>query len=158
MPNQLPSHLENAKHGSVGSWAKRYFLASRAAMEAILRPHGLGSTQWYVLWQLANHGPTPQRGFLSALQVEKPTLSEVVGALVRKGLVEQRADPSDGRQRLLEITPVGLKLWRELPDPIELILGIAFEGEDEEDLATVVRVLRAATQRLDQRLSEGETK
>jgi len=137
---------------------KRYFLASRAAMEAILRPYGLGSTQWYVLWQLANHGPTAQRDFLGALQVEKPTLSEVVGALVRKGLVEQRADPADGRQRLLEITPAGLNVWRELPDPIVLILETSFEGEDEEDLATVVRVLLAATNRLDQRMTEGGKK
>jgi len=158
VPNELPAHLKDAKHGSVGFWVKRYFLASRAAMDTVLRPYDLGSTQWYVLWQLANHGPTAQRDLVDALRVEKPTLSEVVGALVRKGFVEQRGDPSDGRQRLLDITPAGRKLWRELPDPIVLILETSFEGEDEEDLATVVRVLRTATSRLDQRLSEGEKK
>ena len=50
-------------------------------MEAILRPHGIGSTQWYVLWHLANQGPTVQRDFLAILNVEKPTLSEIVSVL-----------------------------------------------------------------------------
>ena len=47
--------------GSVGAWAKGYYFAVRAAMESVLRPYDLGSTQWYVLYQLANVGPTVQR-------------------------------------------------------------------------------------------------
>jgi DNA-binding MarR family transcriptional regulator len=124
-------------------------------MEATLRPHDLGSTQWYVLWQLANNGPTVQRDFLNLLQVEKPTLSEVVSALVRKGLIKQEPAADDQRQRLLTITPAGRKLWRRLPDPIDLILKVSFGAVSEGDLATVVRVLQDATERLNQHLSEG---
>jgi DNA-binding MarR family transcriptional regulator len=126
-------------------------------MEATLRPHGLGSTQWYVLWQLANNGPTMQRDFLNLLQVEKPTLSEVVSALVRKGFIEQVPADDDQRQRLLSITPAGLKLWQGLPDPIDLILKVSFDGVDEAELATVVRVLQDATRRLTDHLMEGAT-
>lgn len=154
----MESHLPNSKYGSAGGWAKRYYLASRSLMEAILRPYDLGNTQWYVLWQLANNGPTVQRYFLEMLQVEKPTLSEVVSALVRKGFVEQTQDPDDKRQRMLRITPAGLKLWQELPDPIDLILQIAFEGIEEEELATVARVLQTATHRLNQHIAEGAKK
>jgi len=124
-------------------------------MEATLRPHDLGSTQWYVLWQLASNGPTVQRDFLNMLQVEKPTLSEVVSALVRKGFIEQTPAADDQRQRLLTITPAGRKLWRELPDPISLILKVSFDEVAEAELATVVRVLRGATGRLTHLLSEG---
>jgi DNA-binding MarR family transcriptional regulator len=122
-------------------------------MEATLRPYDLGSTQWYVLWQLANNGPTVQRDFLNLLQVEKPTLSEVVSALVRKGLIKQEPAADDQRQRLLTITPAGRKLWRRLPDPIDLILKVSFGAVSEGDLATVVRVLQDATERLNQHLS-----
>lgn len=121
-------------------------------MEATLRPYDLGSTQWYVLWHLLNNGPTPQRDFLDILQVEKPTLSEVVGALVRKGLLEQTPDTSDQRQRVLNISHGGLELWKELPDPIDLILNVAFEGVGEIELATVIQVLQAATHRLNQHI------
>jgi DNA-binding MarR family transcriptional regulator len=126
-------------------------------MEATLRPHGLGSTQWYVLWALANHGPQVQRDFLDLLQVEKPTLSEIVGALVRKGLIEQKPAPKDQRQRLLTLTAIGRRLWKALPDPLDLILTVGFEGVSEADLATTARVLHGATQRLNH-LLEGMKK
>ena len=124
-------------------------------MESILRPYDLGSTQWYVLYQLANVGPTNQRDFLQRLQVEKPTLSEVVGALVRKGLVAQTPDQRDQRQRVLSLTPAGRELWEALPDPIAVIQKVAFEGVDEAELALVAKVLQAATERLNERLSKG---
>ena len=124
-------------------------------MEAVLRPYGLGLSQWYVMYHLANEGPIAQRSLPGMLQLEKPTLSEAVGALVRKGLVDQSTDPSDLRQRILTITPAGLSLWKDLPDPIEMILAISFAGFDESELATVVRVLRTATQRLNDNLPEG---
>jgi DNA-binding MarR family transcriptional regulator len=133
-------------------------MASRAMIERILRPYDLGSTQWYVLYQLANHGATAQRDFPALLQIEKPTLSEVVRALVRKGLVDQTPDPQDQRQRILVLTESGKTLWQELPDPIARILEIAFEGVDDASLEIVVRVLRAATERLNNHIDEGSEK
>lgn len=147
--------MDHLKQSSPATWVKRYYLASRAVMEATLRPYDLGSTQWYVLWQLANNGPTVQRDFLKLLQVEKPTLSEVISALVRKGFIKRTPAVDDQRQRLLTITPAGLKLWQRLPDPIELILKVSFDGVKEAELATVVRVLEAATGRLTNHLTEG---
>jgi DNA-binding MarR family transcriptional regulator len=148
----IVDHLEQ---NPAAAWVKRYYVASRALMDATLRPYDLGATQWYVLWQLATNGPTVQRDFLSVLQVEKATLSEVVTALVRKGFVTQSPVATDQRQRLVTLTPAGAKLWEELPDPIDLILTVSFDGVDESELATVVQVLRAATERLTQHLAEG---
>ncbi len=117
-------------------------------MESVLRPFDLGPTQWYVLYQLATVGPTPQRDLVRMLQVERATLTGVVAALVRKGLVEQAPDATDQRQKVLTITPAGAALWRELPDPIALILGTAFDGIPGADVDTTTRVLRTATGRL----------
>jgi MarR family transcriptional regulator, lower aerobic nicotinate degradation pathway regulator len=138
--------------GSVGVWAKKYYFASRAIMDTIMRRHDLGSTQWYVLHQLANHGPTMQRDLVRQLQIERATLSVIVTALVRKGFVDQAPDPGDQRQRLLTLTTAGQELWDELPDPIELIQKVAFDGADEAELATALRVLQAATGRLENHL------
>jgi DNA-binding MarR family transcriptional regulator len=118
-----------------------------------LRPYDLGSTQWYVLYQLANDGPTVQRDLGHMLHLERATLSAVVTTLVRKGLVDQIPDSSDQRQRVLRITAAGRKLWKELPDPLALIRKVAYDGADGEDLATAVRVLEAATQRLNDHMS-----
>ncbi|AKK29893.1 MarR family transcriptional regulator [Mycobacterium sp. EPa45] len=134
-------------------WAKRCYLAARATMEDALRPHGLGATQWYVLYQLAHEGPTLQRDLQRILQVERATLSVVVTTLVRKGLVEQLPDQADQRQKLLRMTAAGTRLWNTLPD-LSQIEDLAFSGMNSADLATAARVLRAATERLEKTTQE----
>lgn len=135
------------EHLSVGAWTKRCYFAGRALMDATLRPYDLGSTQWYVLWHLANSGPTVQRDLGRLLELERATLSGIVATLVRKDLVEQTSDGEDQRQRLLTLTPAGEALWRGLPD-LTFIHEAAFGDIDEADLATTIRVLKAATDRL----------
>ena len=147
---------ENSRHDSVGGWAKRLYFASRAVMDSILRPYDLGSTQWYVLHQLAEEGPTMQRDLVRMLHIERATLSGIVAALVRKGLVDQTPDSDDQRQRVLNITRAGRKLWKDLPDPIEIILAVAFNDADPAELAIARRVLQAATQRLNDYISGGD--
>ncbi len=144
----MPSINDPADLDAAGVWAKKYFFASRAVAEAALRPHDLGNTQWYVLTRLASDGPLSQRDLTRELEIERATLSAVIGALVRKGLIEQSPDPHDQRQKLLSITTAGRELWQSVNDPIGLIASVAFAGVDEADLATMNRVLREATQRL----------
>jgi DNA-binding MarR family transcriptional regulator len=133
---------------AAGSWAKKYFLASRALMESVLRPYDLGNTQWYVLYLLENDGPMNQRDLTRMLEIERATLSAVISALVRKGLIDQMPNPDDQRQKVLQITAAGRNLWTTLPDPIGLITAVAFDGVDDADIETTNRVLRNATQRL----------
>ncbi|MBZ8132985.1 MarR family winged helix-turn-helix transcriptional regulator [Afifella sp. IM 167] len=137
--------------GSLSVWAKRCYLAGRALMEDALRPHGLGTTQYYVLHRLATAGPTMQRDFARLLQVERATMSIVIAALVKKGLVEQIPDAVDQRQKLLRLTAAGAILWKELPD-LGFIRDAAFGGLSETDIQTAARVLRTATERLQRRL------
>jgi len=141
-------------HEGVGAWAKRYYFTYREALESALRPFGLGSTQWYVLYQLANGGPTMQRDLGQMLKLERATLSVVVATLVRKGLIEQAPGADDRRQRMLELTPAGTELWARLPDPIAEIRSIAFGPTSDADAATAIRVLREATQRLTEHVGE----
>ena len=134
---------------SVGTWAKKYYFASRAVMDAMLRPYDLGSTQWYVLYQLAHEGPTGQRELVRQLEIERATLSGIVSTLVRKGFVEQLPHPTDQRQRVLSISPAGQKLWDALPDPIALIHEVAFSDVDAAQTEAALAVLREATARLE---------
>jgi DNA-binding MarR family transcriptional regulator len=144
----VPNKDDNSDLEAAGSWAKKYFLASRALMESVLRPYDLGTTQWYVLYLLANNGSVNQRELTRVLEIERATLSAVVAALVRKRLINQISDPDDQRQKLLQITTAGRNLWATLPDPIGLITAVAFDGVDDADIATTNRILRDATQRL----------
>jgi DNA-binding MarR family transcriptional regulator len=139
---------DESEHEGIGAWAKRFYFTNREALESALRPFGLGSTQWYVLHQLANHGPTIQRDLGQQLHLERATLSGVVSTLVRKGLINQVKGEGDRRQRMLELTGAGAKLWAQLPDPFAEFREISFGVTSEADKATVVRVLQEATARL----------
>src|ERR1022692_766293 len=146
--SKVPNKTDGPDLEAAGSWAKQYYLASRALMESVLRPYDLGNTQWYVLYLLANDGPMNQRDLTRMLDIERATLSAVISALVRKGLIDQMSDPDDQRQKVLQITTVGRNLWATLPDPIALIAAVAFDGVDGAEIETTNRVLRDATQRL----------
>jgi DNA-binding MarR family transcriptional regulator len=124
-------------------------------MESVLRPYDLGPTQWYVLYHLATVGQMPQRDLAALLQVERATLTGVVAALVRKGLLAQEPSRTDQRQKVLRLTPAGAALWRKLPDPIALILGTAFDGIAASEVETTIHVLRTATGKLYDLLSKG---
>jgi DNA-binding MarR family transcriptional regulator len=150
--DEQTSPLTKNQHDSVGAWAKQYYLASRALIESVLREHDLGPTQWYVLYQLVNDGPTMQRDLSHLLRIERATMSGVVATLVRKGLVAQIPDAVDQRQRILSITAAGQTLWRDLPDPVALASAISFDGVDAAELAVARDVLQAATQRLLRRI------
>ena len=145
------------QHETVGAWAKRYHLANRALIESVLRPYDLGSTQWYVLYQLANDGPTMQRDMGHTLHIERATLSGIVTTLVRKGLIDQIPDPVDQRQRLLRLTTAGTRLWNDLPDPIAIIQTVSLVDLDDTELETTIRVLQAATQRVNDHMSPVDT-
>lgn len=144
----MPSISNPGDLEAAGVWAKKYFLASRALSEAVLRAHDLGNTQYYVLTRLATAGPLPQRELTRELDVERATLSAVISALARKGLVEQQPNPRDQRQKQLSITAAGRELWQGITDPIGLIATVAFAGVADADIATMNRVLKEATQRL----------
>ena len=135
-------------HASVSAWAKRCYFAGRALMDATLRPYDLGSTQWYVLRQLANVGPTMQRDLVRTLDIERATLSGIIATLVRKDLIVQVPDAVDQRQRLLQLTAAGKALWDTLPD-LTFIQKIAFKDIDVAALATAIEVLKTATEQLD---------
>lgn len=138
----------------VGAWAKRCYFAGRAVMDSVLRPYDLGSVQWYVLYQLATSGPTMQRDLVRLLEIERATMTGIAATLVRKGLVAQEADQVDQRQKLLRLTAAGAKLWGELPD-LSFIRSVAFDGIDDAEIATAIKVLQTATQRLETLLQKG---
>ena len=139
---------------SIGAWAKRCYFAGRALMDSTLRPFDLGSTEWYALWHLMNDGVTVQRDLARILCIERATLSGVIARLVRKGLISQVPDHSDQRQRLLQLTTSGKKLWNKLPD-LTFIHKVAFDGIDDDAIATAIMVLKTATERLDNFSQEG---
>ena len=104
-------------------------LAARRRARAItrlydekLRPHGLRGTQFSVLASLALGGPRPIGALAEALGLEHTTLTRGSARLERNGWIATDRS-TDGRERLLRLTPAGrakleeaFPAWRDAQD------------------------------------------
>src|SRR5215213_11407350 len=80
--------------------------------------HDISVTQCYALETLVEHGPMRLSALASHLFLDKSTTSRVVGTLVKKGYVEQRADQADGRAIALHVTARGRRLYKRITDDL----------------------------------------
>ena len=78
---------------------------------------------------------------LGILRITKQSLGRVLGQLVRQGFVVQRPGPSDRRQRLLELTPKGRALERELSAPQRARVAAAYREAGPQAVEGFRRVL-----------------
>lgn len=72
----------------------------------------LSFTTLSVLHTLATVGPQRLSELTASEQVTQPAITQIVTKLEREGLVERRADPSDGRAVLVHITGAGAAVVR----------------------------------------------
>ena len=103
-------------------------------------PTGLSPTQAQILSHLATRGPARVSEVASEIAVTQPTASDSVAALVRKRLVEKRADPNDARATRLQPTRAGTRLARDLAGWPDVLLG-AIDGLEIEERAVFLRGL-----------------
>src|ERR1700685_374389 len=75
-----------------------------------LRPLGLTNGQFSLLMSLNRPQPPGMAAGAFLLGMDRTTLTAVLKALRRRGLVKVSADPADGRARLMTLTAKGRKL------------------------------------------------
>jgi DNA-binding MarR family transcriptional regulator len=99
----------------------------RRAAEARLRPTGLTWAQYGALEAL--YAASKTRGGLSQaelaheLETDSTTAMVLRGSLERKGLVERRDDPQDGRVKRLTLTGAGRRLLADAQPRVAAVLG-----------------------------------
>ncbi|PPR10433.1 MAG: hypothetical protein CFH41_01820 [Alphaproteobacteria bacterium MarineAlpha11_Bin1] len=87
-----------------------------AEPDAILSEYGFGRAHHRVIYFVGRNPRINVSELLAILKITKQSLSRVLGQLVREGFIVQRKGISDRRQRLLELTDVGIKLERQLSE------------------------------------------
>ncbi len=85
-----------------------------AEPDAILANYKFGRAHHRVIHFVGGNPGITVSELLSILKITKQSLSRVLSQLVREGFVTQTAGTIDRRQRLLELTPAGLELERQL--------------------------------------------
>ncbi|WP_308188919.1 MarR family winged helix-turn-helix transcriptional regulator [Streptacidiphilus sp. ASG 303] len=97
--------------------------------------------QFGVLLALALEPGSDQRTVGERASLDKATMAEMVGRLVRRGLVLRRRDPADGRRKLLSLSPNGVQLVREATAGVVQVQRTLFEPLDETERHHLVATL-----------------
>jgi len=117
--------------------------------------HDISVTQCYALETLVADAPMRLSALAERLFLDKSTTSRVVGTLVKKGYVEQRADDADGRATALHVTATGRRLYyRITADLIEQQKAL-LEDLDPDVREGVVKVIRGLARAADSRFRSG---
>ena len=86
-------------------------------------PLGINPTQGQILAHLAARGPSRVSDLAAGLGVSQPTLSDAAAALLRKGMLERRPDPGDGRAVRLHLTEQGSAVAEMAGSPSPVMLS-----------------------------------
>ncbi|WP_454042284.1 MarR family winged helix-turn-helix transcriptional regulator [Cellulosimicrobium sp. Marseille-Q8652] len=107
--------------------------AQRKAAEEWIRERDLTHEQGYVLGWLVENPGAIQRDIAEVSRTSPASVSSLLAGLERRGLVERRAAPDNGRVKLVDVTPVGAELVAGFADAMtaadETILAPLDPGE-----------------------------
>ena len=117
-------------------------LARRLRQEA---EAGVTPSMLSALSSVERQGSLTMRDLCHAEQVQPPTMTRIVAALVEAGLVVREADPSDGRVAWVNVTPEGRRLLERSRRRKEAYLAKALRSLEPEEL----RSLEAAAEILE---------
>ncbi|MET0292544.1 MAG: MarR family transcriptional regulator [Steroidobacteraceae bacterium] len=119
-----------------------------ARLDQALEPAGLAELEFRTLLTIFSLEGAATPGDLSASLAQSPAnLTRITDVLVDRGFVTRTVSDQDRRRTLLNITPVGEKLLRELLPQMAAYTTALFQGFTTEDktqlLADLKRVLGA---------------
>ena len=117
--------------------------------------HDISVTQCHTLEMLVEHGPMRLNDLTERLFLDKSTTSRVVRTLVKKGYIEQQADPSDGRATALSVTLAGRHLYARITDDLVAQQEDLLADLDPDVRAGVVDVIRRLARAADSRFRSG---
>jgi DNA-binding MarR family transcriptional regulator len=109
-------------------------LARRLRQEA---EAGITPSMLSALSAAERQGPVTMRDLCAAEQVQPPTMTRIVAALVAAGLVVREADAEDGRVAWVRVSPDGHRLLERSRRRKEAFLARALRDLDARDVATL---------------------
>jgi MarR family transcriptional regulator, lower aerobic nicotinate degradation pathway regulator len=102
-----------------------------------------------VLMTLAPLREAASHELVDAAGMHPMNVSRAVAALRRHGRVQQRTDPDNRRRKLLQLTPEGMALYRNLVPHVQRIAARMFDTMSPEEIAALSRLLDGMTARLE---------
>lgn len=151
-------------------------MADTPARELVLRLHTLSKSLRLIRHRGAELHPAMPAGLLGVLlHIDEPasgcsgrdlaartgldpsTISRAVAGLVAHGWIERAADPTDGRARVLRLTPAGRAALAEALDRYGAVLSEALADWSQTDIAALCGVMDRLSRDIDRSLGHALT-
>ena len=127
---------------------RRIVHALRVATRGAERSFGISAAQLFVLRQLATVSGQSMSDVAARTRTTQSSVSEVVGRLVSRGLVDRRTASTDRRRAELTLTPAGAAVLARAPETVQerLLAGFGHLGQPEQSaLAELLEAWLAAS-------------
>ncbi|MGV3549143.1 bifunctional helix-turn-helix transcriptional regulator/GNAT family N-acetyltransferase [Rhizobium sp.] len=87
--------------------ASRRMVRELGFMQPTLAETDLPSSAVHAIIEIGNHGTMTANRLGKVLLLEKSTISRLLARLIERGLIEERPSGTDGRAKILSLTPAG---------------------------------------------------
>ena len=123
--------------------------------DAILSEYRFGRAHHRVIHFVGRNPGITVSELLGILKITKQSLSRVLSQLVREEFIVQKTGPRDRRQRLLELTPKGLEIERQLSESQRARVASAYREAGAEAVEGYRKVLMGMINTEDRRKFRG---
>jgi MarR family transcriptional regulator, transcriptional regulator for hemolysin len=106
----------------------------------VLKPFGLYSAQWAVIFVLKTKGTLTQKELCNYLSVEAPPMTRTIQRLVKQGYVHQ-IQGSDKREKYIQLTEKALEQYPTWEKSVNELNQSLLHGLPETEQATLLNLL-----------------
>jgi DNA-binding MarR family transcriptional regulator len=139
-----PNEVAGALRVSIGLLVRRL---RRAKSDG-----GLSLPESSALARLDRGGPTTSAALAKVEQISPQSMGATLAGLQRRGLIERRPDPADGRRIVMSLTEAGLQMLRSRRDAgtghLARALSTEFSGSELEQLMVGAQLIERLAQNL----------
>jgi DNA-binding MarR family transcriptional regulator len=128
----------------------------RRHFDAAAQSHGLTLPQWRAIGQLSMTDGLSQVALANLIDTDPMTVSGLVERLEGKGLVVRVADPDDSRAKIVMLTDKANALVTQMKRLADSISAELFDGINDTERATALRVLQQMSANLSKQRAPGK--
>jgi DNA-binding MarR family transcriptional regulator len=131
-------------------WVNRLSFLTRKDLSAMFRKanHAISPEEWAILLVLWEKGPQSPGTLADVTIKDRTTVTRLIDAMVRKGLVGRNEDADDRRRSVVSVSARGAALKSDLVPIAQSLIAKSLVGIPPEDIETTTRTLRAMTENL----------
>jgi DNA-binding MarR family transcriptional regulator len=121
---------------------RQIFRAAKLHFRQVERTAGVSGAQLWLLAELAERPGSRVKDLAASMALHQSTVSNLLEALVRQGLVERRRSNTDQRVVHCFLSATGKRIVRKAPEPARGVLPDALAALPESELRKLNRSLR----------------